>query len=242
MTKSFKILSIFLLFILSFSLILSSCKFVKNDTVTPDINNGGDSNIIPDNGNTNSSNNDNQVPDNGNPDSGNNDNEVPDEIIPVTVMELPEGHEFSRAKSKTTLIPKTVTITECYQYLGMYYYFVELDDDTNDRLYYRSDINYIADNKNEFLISVGDYKLYRIFDRSAINEYGYGFEPCGGSLVVLDSVKTDQYFEWNGSWYYYYDTVGDEVRFVKSDVPYHEQGMETFWLKGWADFYRFVQL
>ena len=97
MTKSFKILSIFLLFILSFSLILSSCKFVKNDTVTPDINNGGDSNIIPDNGNTNSSNNDNQVPDNGNPDSGNNDNEVPDEIIPVTVMELPEGHEFSRA-------------------------------------------------------------------------------------------------------------------------------------------------
>jgi hypothetical protein len=168
--------------------------------------------------------------------------ELPEEETPVTVTPLPEGHEFSRCKTKATLIPKTVKVTECFSWKDSYYYFVEKNDDNNDRLYYKSDKNYCEAGESTFVIGVGDYVLYSIFDRSAIYEYGYGFEPAGSELVILKTVGCDQYFEWNGDWYYFYEDVGFEVRFVKSDTPYHLKGMDKFWVKGRVEFYRFIQV
>ena len=169
-------------------------------------------------------------------------NEEPSINEPVVVSALPDGWEFVRAKSKTALVPKTVRITECYFWQENYYYFTEVNDDNDDRLYYKIDINHIEDGKDSFVIGIGSYELYAIFDRSAINEYGYGFEPAGSELVILKTVSTDQHFEWNGNWYYFYEDTGFEVRFVKSSTPYHLEGMELFWLKGRVEYYRFVQI
>ncbi len=219
--------------VIGFSLVLTACNTsVKYDSGTHTDSGANDTNS----GNINSDNTGSDGSESSSPD----DNVTEDVIL--SVLDLPDGHIFSSHKSKTYVIPKKINITECYFWQDYYYYFVELNDDNNDRLYYKTDRNYIEEGEKSFVIPIGDAKLYFIYDRTVIDEFGYGFEPVGGELVLLKPISTEQYFEWNGSWYYYYDenAFADGSVYVRSDIPYHLEGMKTFWLKGWANYYKFV--